>query len=57
MGLFGGSKSCGHESASPFRARCTRERGHGGDHSARGLRWGGDGKVKFGRKGGKSARR
>jgi hypothetical protein len=46
MGLFG-SKKCGHEATHPFRVRCTREHGHTGQHGARGLRWGPDGKIKF----------
>jgi hypothetical protein len=46
MGLFG--RKCGHQATSPFRARCTKEPNHRGDHGARGLRWGSNGKVKFG---------
>jgi hypothetical protein len=54
MGLFG-KKNCDHQSSAPFKARCAKEPGHRGDHSARGLRWGADGKIKFG--GGKSGSR
>jgi hypothetical protein len=43
-----GKRTCGHQSNSPFRARCTRDQGHAGPHSARGLKWGSDGKIKFG---------
>jgi hypothetical protein len=46
MGLFG-KKKCGHESSSPFRATCTRSSGHTGRHSARGMRWGSDGRILF----------
>jgi hypothetical protein len=47
--MFGGkTKACGQQATSPFRARCTRDHGHSGPHSARGLRWGSDGKIKFG---------
>ena len=47
MGLFG-TRKCGHEATHPFRARCTREHGHSGQHGARGLKWGADGKIKLG---------
>ncbi len=51
MGLFGSStKTCGHQSSSPFRARCTKDRGHTGAHSARGMSCGDDGKITFGAK-------
>lgn len=53
--MFGGkrsAKSCGHTSSAPFKARCSKEAGHRGDHSARGLRWDSSGKIKFGGKGG-----
>jgi hypothetical protein len=46
-------RKCGYESATPFRAKCTREMGHSGLHSARGLKWGPDGRIKFGQKGGR----
>lgn len=45
MGLF--KRKCGNPSASPFRVKCTREKGHSGAHSARGMRWGADGRIKF----------
>ena len=49
-------RKCGYESASPFRVKCTRDMGHGGLHSARGMKWGADGRIKFGsaRKGSRS---
>lgn len=54
MGLFGKTKMCNHQSSAPFKARCTKPPGHRGDHEARGLRWStADGRIKFGRKGGK----
>jgi len=46
MGLF--KRKCGYESASPFRVKCSRELGHSGLHSARGMTWGADGRIKFG---------
>ena len=46
-----GKKNCGHESSSPFRVKCSKTAGHSGHHSAKGLRWGADGKIKFGGKG------
>ena len=51
--MFGKSRACGHQSTSPFRARCTCDRGHTGQHSARGMKWGNDGRIKFGARGGK----
>ena len=53
--MFGSSKTktCGHQATSPFRARCTRVHGHTGQHSARGLKWGSDGKIKLGKGSGK----
>jgi len=49
LGLRGSTGECGHQSASPFRARCTRPAGHSGQHSARGLRWSDDGRISFSR--------
>jgi hypothetical protein len=46
MGIF--RRKCGYESASPFRVKCIREMGHSGLHSARGMKWGPDGRIKFG---------
>jgi hypothetical protein len=43
-----GKRTCGHEATHPFRARCTRDRGHTGLHSARGMRWSSDGRIRFG---------
>jgi len=53
MGFFSlrmrrGDDSCGHQSAHPFRAKCTRPKSHKGQHSARGMRWGEKGEIKFG---------
>jgi hypothetical protein len=47
--MFGSkTKTCGHQATHPFRARCTKEAGHNGQHGARGLRWGADGRITFG---------
>jgi hypothetical protein len=46
-----GKKNCGHQATHPFRTRCTRGHGHTGLHSARGMKWGSDGRIKFGGRG------
>jgi hypothetical protein len=48
-----GRRICGHQATHPFRSRCTREPGHTGQHSARGMTWGSDGRIKFGGQRGK----
>jgi hypothetical protein len=48
MPLFG-KKSCGHTGRAPWgTVRCAKAPDHRGDHGARGLKWGADGKVKVG---------
>jgi hypothetical protein len=52
--MFGSkTKACGHQATSPFRARCTRDHGHAGLHSARGMKWDSGGRIKFGGQRGK----
>ena len=51
MGLL--KRKCGHEATHPFRVRCTKEAGHTGLHSAKGLRWSDNGVIKFGSRGGR----
>jgi hypothetical protein len=47
--MFGSkTKTCGHLATYPFRARCSRDHGHAGQHSARGLNWGSDGRIRLG---------
>jgi hypothetical protein len=44
-----GKKSCGHTGRAPWgTVKCSKTPGHRGQHGARGLRWGSDGKVKLG---------
>ena len=43
--MFG--RKCGHEGRAPWgTVRSTKTPNHGGQHGARGLTWGSDGKVK-----------
>jgi hypothetical protein len=55
MGLF--KRKCGYASTSPFRVKCTREMGHSGLHSARGMRWDADGRIRFASGGRRQRRR
>ncbi len=48
MGLFG-TKTCGHKGHAPWgTVKCSKAPSHVGQHGARGLSWGADGKVKVG---------
>lgn len=57
--MFGPSTAaCGHAGRAPWGViKCARPARHSGQHMAKGLRWGAEGKVKLGgasgRKGGK----
>ena len=58
MGMFSSKtakpgKTCGHKSSHPFSATCSKPAGHGGKHGARGMSWGNDGRIPFGKRGGR----